>query len=159
MTTVTANTTLAKASPEIHRISVNPPVAWLRAGWSDLRKAPAASLSVGFAITALTAVSLIAASSMPLLFLVIASGFFLLAPILASSFYEMSRRLQAGEQVRLRDAFRCCQGNVANIAMFGLILALVFAAWARLTNVLVALALPTLGPVTTHIDPTLLASP
>ncbi|MEW5887679.1 MAG: DUF2189 domain-containing protein [Pseudomonadota bacterium] len=125
-------------SPAAH-VPVLRPFQWLGKGWEDLRSAPLASLGYGLAITAVWALVLMLGLDRPYLFTAAISGFLLVAPLLAVGLYELSRRRAAGESVRLRDAFRGWRRNTGALMEYGLLLAIVFIAWERLSAILFAL--------------------
>jgi uncharacterized membrane protein len=85
---------------QVEDVTVDRRLQWLRSGWRELRRAPAASIGYGTLFTiASYLVTLCKVAnptfflSLPLLF-----GFLLVAPALAAGPYEISRRLERGEK-------------------------------------------------------------
>jgi len=109
------------------------PLSWVRAGWRDIRAAPAASLSYGLIIVLLS--YLVSGMALVLgnwvIFLSLLSGFVFVGPVLAIGTYAISAQLQRGQKPSL---FRCmvekkqCLGNAM---VFALMLLVIFLVWAR----------------------------
>ena len=132
--------------PEVRRISLDRPLAWLRAGWQDMRANPIASLAYGLLFAIAGDLILIFAWRSPHLFTAAISGFFLIAPLLAGGLYEISRRQARGEHSTFTESLAGWRRNGQSMAMFGLLLALVAIVWERLSAVLFALLAPDLPP-------------
>jgi uncharacterized membrane protein len=128
------------AWPQVRRFGMDAPWRWLRAGWGDLRAAPAASLFYG-AVLALMGFVLTryADGAAGLAFV---TGFFLVGPFLAVGIYELSRRRAAGESLRLAPTLAAWRTNFPAIGFYALILMLSLAIWIRVSVVVVALFFP-----------------
>src|SRR5690606_3779303 len=120
---------------------VDAPWGWLAGAWRDLMHAPAIGLGYG-AVVAAAGWALTAAvlrwQSLSLA-LPLAAGFMLVAPMLAVGLYETSRRLQAGEPLRLRAIAFVATRSPAQLGLMGVLLALFFMAWQRFAMLLFAL--------------------
>ena len=83
------------------------PWRWLRAGWRDLRRAPALSLLFGAVIVLVSAgISWLAyALGRFALLATLLSGFVFVAPLICVGLYCVSRALEQGRTPRLRDSF------------------------------------------------------
>ena len=117
----------------IRRISLEQPWIWLAAGWRDMWRVPVVSLTYGglfFAVSAALTAGLVHAD---LLYLLppLAAGFMLVGPMLAVGCYEASRRLEAGEPIRLIDVTFVYTRAPAQLAFVGALLSLFFLAWIR----------------------------
>jgi uncharacterized membrane protein len=125
------------------RVAFDAPWAWLAAGWSDLWTMPAISLTYGivFAIAAAVQAVGLWMKGAHALFLVLAGGFLLVAPLLAVGLYEMSRRLQRRERVRLREIFSAGFHARGQLSFFGVMLLLMFFFWINLAFLLLMLFL------------------
>ncbi len=128
-------------SPKIRNIDPDQPWSWLSAGWNDLRRAPVPSLAFGITysvagmiLTALVVIYDVFYLTAPLL-----AGFMLLGPILAVGLYQISRRLEQGQQVGLGDVLTAWRDNPAQIAYMGLTLMLFLLAWMRIAQLIFAL--------------------
>jgi hypothetical protein len=78
--------------PGIRQISMDRPLAWLKAGWHDLKANPLPSLAYGLLFAIGGDLIILALLETPHLLTVSISGFFLVAPLLAAGLYELSRR-------------------------------------------------------------------
>lgn len=125
--------------PEVAEVPLSRPLDWIAAGWNDLWKTPAVSLTHGFVITGALALILSYATSRPYLFTAAVSGFFLIGPILAVGLYAVARRVEAGAEPTLKDALDGWRRNFSSVGMFGLLLAVVAIGWERLSAILFAM--------------------
>lgn len=144
------------ASPallHVRRITADRPLAWLRAGWDDVRSNPLPSLAYGILFALGGDLIILAALERPHLLTVAISGFFLLAPLLAAGLYELSRSRAQGEKLLFIESLRCYRRNGQSLAIFGLILALTAMFWERVSAVafaLIAIDTPGSGAVFLH---------
>lgn len=127
------------ALPTIRRISWASPLAWLSAGWSDLKANPLPSLAYGLLFAIGGDLIILATLDRPHLVTVAVSGFFLIAPLLAAGLYELSRRTAAGEKILFIDSLGCFRRNGESLALFGLLLALIAIMWERFSAVAFAI--------------------
>lgn len=127
------------ASPQIRRIGVAHLRAWLTAGWHDLQANPLPSLAYGLLFGISGDLILLASLHQPLLFSVAISGFFLVAPLLATGLYELSRRRAAGHRPIFVESLQAFRRNGLAIALFGLLLALLYLLWERTSNLVFSL--------------------
>ncbi|PSC05989.1 hypothetical protein SLNSH_06335 [Alsobacter soli] len=129
--------------------------AWLAGGWSDLWAAPWPSLAYGFAIFFASA-SLVGGmlfSGWDYILFPALAGFMVVGPLLATGLYEKSRRLEAGEPVRLADLLRVRAASGGQILFVGVLLCVLFLLWMRAAVIVYALffglrPFPGLGHVT-----------
>lgn len=127
--------------PKIRRVDPDQPWRWLSAGWADLTRVPAVSLSYGlaFALAGWILTAAIWIFGQFYLVLPLAAGFMLLGPILGVGLYDASRRLEGGLPSSLGRALTAWRGNAAQIALMGLVLMLFMLAWVRFATILFAL--------------------
>jgi uncharacterized membrane protein len=87
--------------PQVRKISVNDVIDALAAGLSDFRKAPVYGLTIGafFALGGLFVIFSAAALNLSYLSYPAAAGFVLIGPFAAVGLYEVSRRLESGEEL------------------------------------------------------------
>ncbi len=129
------------ATPQVRRVDLDRPWAWLAAGWRDMREAPGVCLSYGllFAAAGALLTALIWFYGVFYLVLPLAAGFMLMGPILAVGLYEVSRRLEGGDTVALGEALGAWRRNVSQIALMGVALMLFLLGWIRLATLIFAL--------------------
>lgn len=126
--------------PEVRTVDARAPWRWLRAGWDDLRAAPAASLFYG-AVLALMGF-LITRYYAGAVGLALTTGFLLVGPFLVFGLYDISRRRGRGETVTLASTLTAWKVNLPSIGFYALILTLSLAVWIRVSVVVVALFFP-----------------
>ena len=124
--------------PAVRTIRGDAPVRWLKRGWADLRAAPVASLFYGVVLALMGVVigRFIGQAAYELAFV---TGFLLVGPFLAMGLYDISRRRERGETLRLASTLTAWRTNVPAIGFYALILALLMAVWIRVSVVVVAL--------------------
>lgn len=135
------------------------PWGWLGAGWRDLWSVPLVSLSYGavFAVLALVLLAGLLQFGWQSLALVLAGGFLLIGPMLAVGLYELSRRLEAGEPIDIRDAIVVGVRAPGQLAMLGVVLLIIYLVWVELALLLFSLFLGGGGlPPVSSFVPTLL---
>jgi uncharacterized membrane protein len=143
----------------IRRIPFDAPWDWLAAGWRDLWTAPRISLSYGvfFALIALGLALGLTQVGWQALMLPLGGGFLLVGPFAAVGLYEVSRRLESGETVRIRDVVMAVRNAPGQVGFFGAILGFAFFVWIDLAFLLMMLFLGTRGvPPVSEFVPTLL---
>ena len=128
------------AWPVVRAVGIDAPRRWLGKAFGDLRAAPAASLFYG-ACLALMGFLLTRyyAGAVGLAF---TTGFLLVGPFLAIGLYDISRRRETGEPVRLALTLGAWRANAGAIGFYALILTLALAVWIRVSVVVVALFFP-----------------
>lgn len=125
--------------PTVRSIAAERPLAWLRAGWQDLKANPLPSLAYGLLFALGGDLIILAVLDHAHLLTVAISGFFLLAPLLAAGLYELSRARANGERLMFIDSLRCFRRNGQSLALFGLLLALLAIIWERFSAIAFAL--------------------
>lgn len=123
-------------TPKVRAVPLERPWEWLGAGWKDLWRAPAASISYGllFAIMGYILVSLVVTRFQ--FALALTTGFLLAGPFLAMGLYDISRRLEAGEVPTFGRALTAWRHNMLPILLFGLLIGLLMIVWVRLSALL-----------------------
>lgn len=117
---------------------------WLLAGWRDLRKGRFVSLAYGLVFVVIGFCLTGGLYLLDMLYLVspMIGGFLLVGPLLAMAFYDISRRFEAGEQVRFFEVLLAWRRNPYHIMTAGLVLMLVMMIWVRLSVILYAIFFP-----------------
>ena len=140
--------------PTILEVDRRAPFAWLAAGWRDFRAAPGASLFYGLAFVGMGYVLNAFFSSRPHITLALGTGFTLLGPFLTIGLYHLSRQRERGEKPQLASSLSAWRANPGAIGFYAIILLLLFAGWARVSVLLVALlfegSMPTVATFVQH---------
>ena len=111
-------------APRVRKVELDRPWAWLAAGWRDLTRAPAVSLTYGvlFAVIGWAVTFGLWWAGMIYLILPLTAGFLIMGPILAVGLYEVSRRHEQGRRASLGDAIAAFRANPTQIAFMGVTL-------------------------------------
>lgn len=128
--------------PCIRRIGIDQPAAWLDAGWNDFRRAWLTSLPYGLVLGGMGLALLYYAADRPYLAVALASGFLLVAPVIALGLYQISRRLEWQDNGMVGERPPVGRLFDSNIALFGVLLAVIFAIWVDLAAITTALLTP-----------------
>lgn len=143
------------AFPTIASVNVGAPFSWIAAGCRDFRAAPGASLFYGIAFVIMGYLLNAFFASQPHVTLALGTGFTLIGPFLAIGLYDLSRRRERGEQPQLAASLTAWNRNPGSIGFYALILLLLFAGWARVSVVLVALfysgSMPSIATFAQHL--------
>lgn len=140
--------------PETVAVGMDAPIRWLRKGWSDFCAAIEASLAYGVTFTAM-GWALIGVTKEAAYELALVTGFLIVGPFLCLGLYDISRRLEQKEQVKLAPTLVAWRRNAPAVGFFALILALLMAVWLRVSSVVVALffpkGMPSLGEIIANV--------
>lgn len=123
----------------IHRVDPDAPFEWLAAGVRNFIAAPWASLLYGALFSLVTAGILYMTREMPGFSVAFITGLLLIGPILASGLYAAARQQAEGQPVSIAAALSLIRSRATNLALFGVFLALIMAAWVRLSALLFAI--------------------
>ena len=134
------------------------PWSWLNRGWRDLCTRPGISLCYGITFTLVSYILVGCLQFLDLLYLLLPLGaaFTLLGPMLAVGLYEASRRIETGEEVRLKNVAFVGIRSPIQLAIVGLFLILAFLVWLRVATVLFALFFSGATPNFAELIPTLI---
>jgi len=125
--------------PAIREIHLATPLHWLMQGWDDLRHAPRASLFYGFCFAAMGLLITFVFEHAYQYTSGLMAGFLLVGPFLSMGLYEISRRREHGDPPDLLPTLTVWRRNLNNIAIFAVVLGVVFLVWARASLVVFAL--------------------
>ncbi|MFN3953030.1 MAG: DUF2189 domain-containing protein [Pararhodobacter sp.] len=114
----------------------------LRLGWRDYRSAPHFGLlfSAFYVLGGLVLYAIFAAAAAQWWFIPIAVGFPILAPFAATGLYEVSRRLEQGEQPRLGPVLACVLAQKdRQVPSMAMVVLLAFMFWVFVAHTIFAL--------------------
>lgn len=121
----------------VRTVAFTRPLAWLVLGWRDFARAFGPSLLHGLIVMVgglgILTIALTAWPILPGAF----SGFVLVGPILATGLYELSRRLENGEQPRLAHVFEAWRRGTRPLMVLGILLAIAATLWVGVSALLV----------------------
>lgn len=114
---------------------------WLRKGWDDLFRAPGSSFCYGFALFAMSWLTLAAIFALDYDYIIFPalSGFMIVGPLLAIGMYEKSRRLAAGQKVTLLSVFLVKPASGGQVLYTGVLLCVLMMLWMRAAVILYSL--------------------
>jgi uncharacterized membrane protein len=128
---------------EIRRVGISAPLEWLRAGVRSFASAPVPSLFYGALFAAAAAGTFYLSWTLPGFTVAFVTGLLLIGPLLAAGLYVAARQQEAGEPVSIGSAIRFLGTRSTNLGLFALLLALIMAAWVRLSALLFAVKFTT----------------
>jgi len=132
---------LPHAEPYKRNLRANAAFGWLRAGIADFKVQPGLSLAYGvlvFLVSVVVVISLFRFGWDSVLFPAL-SGFLVVGPILAVGLYEKSRRIAAGQRVRLGDMLFVDVKSGGQILFVGVMLIGLMLLWMRAAVIIYAL--------------------
>lgn len=114
-------------------LDMGAPRRWLRAGWRDLREAPALSVLFGVVIVLVSAAISLLAWTLGrfALLATLLSGFVFVAPLICVGLYCVSRALQKGRQPTLGDSFVLARRVIGQAGVFAIVQGVVVLLWSR----------------------------
>jgi uncharacterized membrane protein len=141
--------------PVIRKIKPSAILNWLHAGVEDTRKGGFSSLFYGISFAAAGLLMHAVFSQYYALFAGLTTGFLLLGPFLAMGLYDLSRRMEVGEQPTLIPSLTAWRTNIMNVGLFAGVLVVVLLIWARASLVVFALyfegGLPTFNDIVLNV--------
>lgn len=120
-------------------VPLTAPMEWLRAGWQDFRACCGASLFYGACFLVMGWILVLTFWRAVHLASAVTAGFLLVGPFVAIGLYALSRQREAGEPIRLRPTLMAWHTKRGAIAVYSLILIIVYLIWARASMVTFAL--------------------
>lgn len=123
-------------------IEVMRPLHWLALAWRDMERCPTAGITHGLILAIIGGGLFWFARHEFWWIAAMLSACMIVAPLLATGLYDISRRLERGEEATLADAFRIWTCGDKRLIHFGLLLALSSAGWLLCSAALVHWMLP-----------------
>ncbi|MBV8470402.1 MAG: DUF2189 domain-containing protein [Burkholderiaceae bacterium] len=143
-----ASENLAAFEIALARLSWSQPFQWLRLGWKDFLHHPGIGLFYGFCFMVMGLSLLKVYQNAPAYTLALSAGFMLMGPFLCMGLYQVSMRLERGEQPDLGDSLTAWDTHMGQMAIFGGVLLILEMLWARSALVIFAVSfdgMPDLG--------------
>lgn len=138
-TTTAAGASAGGGVPQVRRVGVGAPFAWLARGFADMRATRFAGTFYGALFAAMgLAIHTISAVKWQLT-MGLTAGFFLIGPFVCCGIYGLSRQRAAGERPSLAASLVCWRRNPAGIGFFAAIVTFAMIVWARVSVVIFAL--------------------
>ena len=141
--------------PEIRKVKPCNILKWLHAGLKDTCRGGFSSLFYGIFFAVAGWLMQIVFAKAHGLFAGLTTGFLLLGPFLAMGLYDLSRRMELGEQPKLVPSLTAWRSNILNVGIFAGVLVVVLLIWARASLVIFALffegGLPTFTDVVLNV--------
>ena len=125
--------------PSIRDIKATSPLKWLARAWDDLRACPIPSLFYGFCYAGMGLLITFVFEHAYQYTAGLTSGFLLLGPLLAMGLYEISRRRELGQACALGPTLTVWRRNISNLAIYTVVVGVIFLVWARASLVVFAL--------------------
>lgn len=135
------------AGPEvIRRVDLSEPLDWLASGITTFRAAPGTSLLYGalFSLACLAMLALV--RELPGFTIAFLTGLLLVGPLLAAGLYAAARQHEQGRPVSIGAGIRLLLQRRTSLGLFAVVLAIVMAAWVRISALLFAIQFTTLSP-------------
>jgi uncharacterized membrane protein len=127
------------------------PFRWLERGRQDLFRHPGIALFYGVCFYLMAQVLALVFKYKPEYTLSMISGCLLIGPFLAMGLYEVSRRLERGEQPDMASSLMCWDQHIPSMAMLVLVLIVLELLWGRASLVVFAVFFNTGMPSTTGV--------
>ena len=128
--------------PVLRTVPFLAPFAWLDRGRKTLVAHPLPALFYGACFAAMGWLLGTLLRNSPALMMALTCGFLLVGPFLAMGVYDIARRHDRAEPVRLGDTIGSWAGNGMNIAVLGIALGVLMMIWARSSMMLIAIFFP-----------------
>lgn len=140
----TTDATTSPAQPQIRTLSLSDLRAALAAGWRDFKAEPShpVFLSLVYILICFLMVAYISGRTLWPYLYPLAGGFAFVGPVAAIGLYELSRRRETRDDVRLREAFSVFHAKgLWAIIVLGLLLGGVFILWLAAAREILSLTL------------------
>ena len=116
------------------------PLGWIAAGWRDFLRAPGIGLFYGLCFMAMGWGLLKVYQNAPAYTLALSAGFLLMGPFMCLGLYQVSMRLERGEQPDLGDSLTAWDTRMGQLAIFGAVLLVLEMLWGRASLVVFAVS-------------------
>lgn len=140
---------------QVREVKAGAPLSWLKKGWKDMAQCPMQSLFFGISFLVGGYLLLWVLRDSPQYIPAVTMGFLIVGPFMAMGLYEISRRLEKGEKPSLWQSMSVWRYNCGHVAIFSVILLVLYLVWARASLVSFAVfysgKLPTFQDFMVHL--------
>lgn len=143
--------TASPSSPRVLKLGFVDPWRWLTRGARDGLRAPGIALFYGLCFWCMAMTLGLVFRNRPEYTMSIVSGCLLVGPFLAMGLYDVSRRIEAGQQPALSHSITCWDRHVGNMGLLLLVLIVLELLWGRASLVVFAVFFNTGMPSTTSV--------
>lgn len=126
-------------NPRVRDLPWHTPFRWLRLGLGDMRSTPSGTVFYGLCFLVMGVAVRKLFGYAPEHTMTLVTGFLLAGPFICLGLYEISRRHETVDRVRLLPTLTAWRANPSGIGLFSLVLALLVAGWLRVSVVIFAL--------------------
>jgi uncharacterized membrane protein len=116
------------------------PLRWLALGWRDFRRAPGIGLFYGVCFALMGWLLLWMYRTAPAWVLALSAGFLLMGPFLCLGLYDVSRKLEQGEEPDLGASLTAWDTRTGTMAIFGGVLLILEMIWGRASLIVFAVS-------------------
>lgn len=127
-------------SMRLNTLKFAQPLQWLRLGWRDFCQQPGIGLFYGLCFMAMGWGLFKVYAHAPAYTLALSAGFLLMGPFMCMGLYQVSMRLERGEQPDLGDSLTAWDTRTGQMAIFGGVLLILEMIWARASLVIFAVS-------------------
>ncbi len=136
----------ADVNPIPAKVEATASFGWIQKGVQDFLSAPFLSVLYGALFAGLCAGLFFATLNAPWFTLAFLTGLVFIGPFVAAGLYAASRDIERGITPSIVGSLRLVIKRKTDLALFSLLLTLVFAAWIRFSALLLAVTTSTLNP-------------
>ncbi len=136
-TTLKDNSSRRSTGVSIREIQSNASVSWLQKGIEDLKTSNIHSIMYGLLFVIAGAIAIWFTRHNPLYVMILLSGFYLVGPTVSAGLYDISRRLEKGEDPSFLHAVSVLGYNLQCLVGLSLILGAILLAWTGVASLIV----------------------
>lgn len=115
----------------INQVDIMRPFAWLKAGFSDMKRAFIPSFVYGLVFALVGLFLVFVATHNPIWSVALTTAFLLMGPFLAIGLYDLSRQIEVGEKPCLLDSIKIIRQNLLSLGIFVVVLGFLLMLWLR----------------------------
>jgi uncharacterized membrane protein len=136
---------------KLNQLSYADPLRWLMLGAKDFARHPGIGLFFGCCFMGMGWLLLAVYRHAPAYLLALSAGFLLMGPFMCMGLYQVSMRLERGEQPDLGDSLTAWDTRMGQMAIFGCVLLILEMLWARAALVIFAVSFEGMPDLTSSL--------